>query len=187
MTALLKQDSSGFSNNGFKADMPLITNLLIRDIDLTEDTVALESFLDDSDMARLSQLNAVLAFQKTICLVADISRMAAGWVLVHLTYCQGLDWMPDPDTIRFQQETNAYVENLAVAPLLRNRGIGRQLLLSAETRCRDLGKDTLWLHVSEDNISAQRFYKRENWTYQYTVYPEWRNRQAMQVYRKSLN
>lgn len=59
--------------------------------------------------------------------------------------------------------SEAYVERLVVTPEFRNRGIARGLLVAAEERGRESGKKTVGLHVSGNNIPAQRLYEAEGY------------------------
>lgn len=75
------------------------------------------------------------------------------------------------------------MENLAVEPGSRNRGLGRLLMAAACREAFRRGKQGLWLHASETNDGACRFYEREGWSHHSTAHPSWRQGRAMRVYR----
>jgi ribosomal protein S18 acetylase RimI-like enzyme len=59
--------------------------------------------------------------------------------------------------------SEAYVERLVVSPAFRRRGIARLLLAAAEDLARESGKETVGLHVSGNNLAAQRLYEAEGY------------------------
>lgn len=54
----------------------------------------------------------------------------------------------------------AHINNLAVRPELRHRGLGSQMLLAVIAEAKRLGAATLSLEVRRSNIAAQRLYLR---------------------------
>ena len=54
----------------------------------------------------------------------------------------------------------AHINNLAVRPELRGRGLGTQLLESILVEARHLGAASLTLEVRRSNIAAQRLYAK---------------------------
>ena len=54
----------------------------------------------------------------------------------------------------------AHINNLAVRPELRRRGLGSQLLQAVIAEARRLGAGTLSLEVRRSNVAAQRLYLR---------------------------
>ena len=54
----------------------------------------------------------------------------------------------------------AHINNLAVRPELRGRGLGTQLLDSIVNEARHLGAASLTLEVRRSNIAAQRLYAK---------------------------
>ena len=54
----------------------------------------------------------------------------------------------------------AHINNLAVRPELRRRGLGSQLLEAIIAEARRLGAGTLSLEVRRSNLAAQRLYLR---------------------------
>jgi GNAT superfamily N-acetyltransferase len=53
----------------------------------------------------------------------------------------------------------AYIERLVVTPEHRHQGMARALLEAAESLSREFDKETVGLHVSDDNLSALRLYE----------------------------
>jgi ribosomal protein S18 acetylase RimI-like enzyme len=53
----------------------------------------------------------------------------------------------------------AYIQTIEVAPGVRGRGIGRELLGRIEGSARETGAALIWLHVMEANASAIRLYE----------------------------
>ena len=54
----------------------------------------------------------------------------------------------------------AHINNLAVRPELRRRGLGSQMLEAVIAEARRLGAETLSLEVRRSNVAAQRLYLR---------------------------
>jgi ribosomal-protein-alanine N-acetyltransferase len=53
----------------------------------------------------------------------------------------------------------AWIMNVAVAPVARRRGLGRELVEAACVVARTLGCSTLWLEVREENAGARALYE----------------------------
>jgi GNAT superfamily N-acetyltransferase len=87
--------------------------------------------------------------------VADEDRAVAGVCTVYL----------DLESVRFGRR--AWVEDLAVDPSLRSRGLGKALLDAAKSWARDRGATHLELDSAETRADAHRFYERER--------PSWRS------------
>ena len=66
----------------------------------------------------------------------------------------------DIESVRFGQR--AWVEDLAVHPDFRSRGIGKLLLDAAKAWAKSRGASHLSLESGERRIDAHRFYEREN-------------------------
>lgn len=71
----------------------------------------------------------------------------------------------DIESVRFGQ--GVWIEDLAVHPAHRSRGIGKQLLDEAKSWARSHGATRVQLVSSEFRTSAHRFYEREQ--------PDWRS------------
>jgi ribosomal-protein-alanine N-acetyltransferase len=71
---------------------------------------------------------------------------------------------PDSRTAAFcafwRVADQAHINNLAVRPELRRRGVGSRLLQAVIAEARELGAATLTLEVRQSNIAAQRLYLR---------------------------
>ncbi len=59
--------------------------------------------------------------------------------------------------------SEAYIERLVVSPDFRRQGMARRLLLAAEDLARDVGKASVGLHVSGNNLAALRLYEGEGY------------------------
>ena len=55
--------------------------------------------------------------------------------------------------------SEAYIERLVVSPDFQRQGMARRLLVAAEDLARDVGKATVGLHVSGNNLAALKLYK----------------------------
>lgn len=66
----------------------------------------------------------------------------------------------DLNTLRYGQR--AWLNDIAVDPLYRSRGLGGRLLETAKSWARDQGATQLLLDSSTSRIDAHRFYRREN-------------------------
>jgi len=106
--------------------------------------------------------------------------------VVQTRYREDLGWEPDGDAFLFVSGQNAYLENLEVKGSFRSMGIGRELLAAMEEEVRRRGRRVLWLHTGEANYGACRFYEREGWSHERTVYPAWRNGAPTRIYVKVI-
>src|SRR3954469_14096763 len=82
-------------------------------------------------------------------LVADVDGRVAGICTVY----------DDFDSVRFGRR--AWVEDLAVDPAERSRGLGKGLLEAARDWARERGCSHLELDSGMDRTDAHRFYRRE--------------------------
>lgn len=97
----------------------------------------------------------VIASPDAVVLVAEDGSELVGMCSVYL----------DIESIRFGQR--AWVEDLAVHPVHRSRGIGKLLLDQAKDWARAHGATHLELDSAEARAAAHRFYERE--------LPSWRS------------
>ena len=102
----------------------------------------------ESDRA-LTTLRQLRESSTTTVLVADVDSVVAGFATVYL----------DIRSVRFGQR--AWVEDLAVSPDHRSRGVGRVLLDAAKGWAHDHGASHLGLNSSVARRDAHRFYERE--------------------------
>ncbi len=100
-------------------------------------------------------LARAIASDRTEVLVADVDGAVAGLCTVYL----------DLESVRFGPR--AWVEDLAVDPSQRSRGLGKALLDAAKDWARSRGATHLELDSSETRADAHRFYDRER--------PTWRS------------
>ncbi len=61
------------------------------------------------------------------------------------------------------RSSEAYIERLVVSPDFRRRGMAKILLEGGEELAREVGKDTIGLHVSGNNLAALRLYEAEGY------------------------
>lgn len=158
----------------------------LRSISLPQDLPALNHFLSREDQDRAAQLEPAVAAGDALVWVAEQDGVLLGWAVAHLTFRADLGWEIDPDTLSFQTGENVYLEHLRVAESHRNQGIGKPLLKAIEQECHRREKRRLWLHTGETNVLAQRFYEREGWTVEKTVWPHWNGGAPMRVYCKQI-
>ena len=104
---------------------------------------------DWSQAVAVGRLEAAMADDRAAVLVADDEDTIVGFATVYL----------DIVSVRFGQR--AWVEDLAVAPNHRSRGIGRALLDAAKSWARDHGAAKLELNSGSARVDAHRFYERE--------------------------
>ena len=159
---------------------------VIRPIQFATDAEHLRRFLGERDRSRLPLYERAADDGDVFVLVAEIGGLACGWVVVHLRFRPEMEWGPEGGTIRFQQRSSAYLENLEICADHRSRGAGRRLLKAAETEARRRGKTDLYLHVSATNVRARRFYERFGWDHRDTVTPPWNDGAPMWVCHQSL-
>jgi GNAT superfamily N-acetyltransferase len=105
---------------------------------------------DWSPDVAIRRLEAVIAKDRSVVLVADENETLVGFATVYL----------DIVSVRFGQR--AWVEDLAVAPNRRSTGIGKALLDAAKSWARDQGAARLELESGSGRIDAHRFYERES-------------------------
>ncbi len=74
-----------------------------------------------------------------------------------------------------EEEDYLYLDDFSVTEEYRNRGIGTKLLESAESCAKEMGVNTLCLHVEKTNAAALRLYRRLG----YEVYREQESRYLM--------
>jgi GNAT superfamily N-acetyltransferase len=101
------------------------------------------------------RLREAIASGAAEVLVADAGGAVVGICTVYL----------DLDSVRFGQRS--WVEDLAVDPEHRSRGVGKQLLDAAKDWARSRGATHLELDSGEARAAAHRFYDREQ--------PSWRS------------
>jgi GNAT superfamily N-acetyltransferase len=95
------------------------------------------------------RLEAAISDDRSEVLVADDDQVLVGFATVYL----------DIVSVRFGQR--AWVEDLAVDPEHRSRGIGKSLLDAAKTWAADHGAAVLALTSGRARVDAHRFYERE--------------------------
>ena len=77
----------------------------------------------------------------------------------------------DPDVIAFlsvevhhEERDYIYLDDFSVTETYRNRGIGSELIHTAEAYAKELRILAVVLHVEKTNTSAMRFYERMGYT-----------------------
>jgi GNAT superfamily N-acetyltransferase len=91
---------------------------------------------------------------RSTAFVADLDGDIVGFCTVYL----------DLDSLRFGQR--AWLNDMAVEPRHRSRGVGRRLLHTAKIWARDHGATQLLLDSSTSRTDAHRFYRRERPTFE---------------------
>ena len=100
---------------------------------------------------RLQQLSTAT---RSTALVAELDTTLVGFCTVYL----------DVDSLRFGQR--AWLNELAVHPAHRSRGVGAQLLHAGREWARTHGATVLMLDSSTVRADAHRFYRREQPTFE---------------------
>jgi GNAT superfamily N-acetyltransferase len=108
----------------------------------------------DSERARAAIADAI-ADQETAVLVAEHRSELLGLCTAYL----------DMNSVRFGPR--CWVEDLAVSPQHRSKGVGKELLDAAKDWARERGATHLELDSADVREDAHRFYERED--------PSWRS------------
>lgn len=111
---------------------------------------------DYSPAAARERLIGAIESDEAAVIIAQDDNAIVGLAAVYLTY----------RSVRFGQR--AWVEDLAVDPERRSRGIGARLLTATREWAAERGADILGLESAEARTDAHRFYEREQ--------PRWRSR-----------
>ena len=96
-----------------------------------------------------ARLRAAIAADGAEVIVADVDEKIAGFFTIY----------DDIDSVRFGRR--AWVEDLAVDPGQRSRGIGKALIEAAKAWAREHGASHLELDSGLGRVDAHRFYERE--------------------------
>ena len=104
----------------------------------------------DPDAAADAVREAIRAVDRSVVLVADGGDSLVGFCTAYL----------DLRSVRFGHRV--WVEDLAVDPEHRSRGIGKRLLDAAKDWGRDRGATHLELDSATARTDAHRFYEREH-------------------------
>jgi GNAT superfamily N-acetyltransferase len=99
--------------------------------------------------AAAARLTRAMSSDRSEVLVAEADGVIAGICTVYL----------DLDSVRFG--SRAWVEDLAIDPSQRSRGLGKALLDAAKDWARAHGATHLELDSGEARADAHRFYERE--------------------------
>jgi GNAT superfamily N-acetyltransferase len=99
------------------------------------------------------RLRAAIESPGAEVLVADVDGRVAGICTIY----------DDIDSVRFGRR--AWVEDLAVDPAERSRGVGKALMDAAKDWAREHGASHLELDSAEARVDAHRFYEREGAAY----------------------
>ena len=104
---------------------------------------------DESYLARIADVSERAS--RTVILVALDAGTIVGSVTLELTRRVNAD--DDP-----LETHRAHIRMLGVAPAAQGRGIGRALMIEAESRARAAGKTEITLHTTGWMAGAQRLY-----------------------------
>jgi GNAT superfamily N-acetyltransferase len=99
------------------------------------------------------RLAAAIASERAEVLVAEVDGRVAGFLTLY----------DDIESVRFGRR--AWIEDLAVDPEQRSRGLGRALLDRAKAWAREHGASHLELDSAFPRTDAHRFYEREGAAY----------------------
>ena len=77
--------------------------------------------------------------------------------------------------VHHEEENYIYLDDLSVTAAYRNKGIGSELVSTAEMYAEEINIPAVLLHVEKANISAVRFYERLG----FTVFRDDENRYLM--------
>ncbi|MDR1484600.1 MAG: GNAT family N-acetyltransferase [Planctomycetaceae bacterium] len=80
-------------------------------------------------------------------------------LIAHGESCELVEYIAAVQGVRYSSETGA-IQNIAVLPEYRNRGIGRGLLLGSLWGFKRMGIKNVTLEVTADNFNATRLYRR---------------------------
>jgi GNAT superfamily N-acetyltransferase len=108
--------------------------------------------------AAATRLDRLCDGQGSTAFVAELDDAIVGFCTVYL----------DLDSLRFGQR--AWLNDIAVDPQHRSRGLGHLLLQTARTWARDQGATQLLLDSSTARTDAHRFYCREQPTFEATCF-----------------
>lgn len=100
-----------------------------------------------------SAVESLIVGPDSTILIAETNNEIAGFVTLQVHQVK--------QTSRMRERRFALIENMAVDPLRRRRGIGRALLRAAEDWAAQRGIAELRLFVWEFNGAAARFYESE--------------------------
>ena len=106
----------------------------------------------DPDQAA-ARLRAAIESPDAEVLVADVEGRVAGICTIY----------DDIDSVRFGRR--AWVEDLAVDPAERSRGVGKALMDATKDWAQEHGASHLELDSAEPRVDAHRFYEREGAAY----------------------
>lgn len=164
---------------------PQITN--VREIDFLKDSEPLRAILEQDEIVILDKLEPFVSSGGASCFVLEQGGELLGWVVLHLKYNADYGWVEDADTEFFQSEENCYLGNIVVSKESRRLGVGALLLKRAFEVASAQNQKMMWLHVSDQNISAIKFYENQGWSYRNMVTPEWYDGKPMRIYYKPVS
>ena len=127
---------------GTKSDLPVIKRLLVELINAMDDTECIDVRVAPTLWERL------LADARSHFLVAAARGTPVG--LIHFTIRQTV----------LHRSPSAMIDELVVTAEYQGKGIGRQLVLAAIERCRQLGCCEVEVSTEQPNLKARRFYRK---------------------------
>jgi ribosomal protein S18 acetylase RimI-like enzyme len=157
--------------------------MTLRPIDLSRDLPELAEFISPTDVSRLNKALPALRDFDAFAVVGCCGERVVGWGLVHTALRNDMDWGSEGRTREMLAHGDAYLEHLEVRPEFRGLGYGSQLLDALEERTRRV-HGRLWLHTSESNKDAQRFYERNSYNHIRTIHPSWNESKPTRIYCK---
>ena len=125
-----------------KSDLPAIKRLLAELIDAMDDTECIDMRVAPGVWERL------LADARSHFLVAAAGGTSVG--LIHFTTRQTV----------LHRSPSGMIDELVVTAGYQGKGIGKQLVLAAIERCRQLGCCEVEVSTEQTNLEAREFYRK---------------------------
>ena len=127
---------------GKKSDLPVLKRLLVELINAMDDTACIDMRVAPKHWEQLFR------DARSHFLVATAGGTPVG--LIHLTIRQTV----------LHRSPSGMIDELIVTNEYQGKGIGKQLVLAAIDRCRQLGCCEVEVSTEQTNLKARRFYRK---------------------------